>query len=122
MRACVSAAVYEKSLRVSSRSSAKFTAGEVTNLMTADAIMFHEMMSFVDVLYSGPLQLCLAAYFLNDLVGWEAALAGLSMIFICVPVSNVYYSFRFETVEPDSSCLCFTGKLDIWKNHTHTAD
>ncbi len=86
MRACVSTTVYEKSLRVSSRASTRFTVGEVTNLMSADAQKFQQVMLDINVLWSGPLDLCLAAYFLYDLVGWEATLAGLSMIFVCVPV------------------------------------
>ena len=43
--------------------------GEIVNLMSVDAERFMELTTYIKLLWSAPLQIALALYFLWDLLG-----------------------------------------------------
>lgn len=54
------AAIYRKSLKLSNSSRSKFTTGQIVNLMAVDAQRFVDVSSFINLLWSAPLQIIIA--------------------------------------------------------------
>lgn len=58
-----------QALRISSSARKESTVGEIVNLMSVDAQRFMDLTSYINMLWSAPLQIALALYFLWDLLG-----------------------------------------------------
>ena len=86
MRTAVICAVYRKTLTIANQARQKFSSGEITNLMSIDAQRFIEIVPFLNTVWSAPFQLCLATYFLYDLIGLSC-LAGLAVFAVIVPLN-----------------------------------
>ena len=74
-RSALIGAVYEKALRLSSRAKQSSTTGAMVNLMSVDAQRFMDLVSYLHMLWSAPLQVALSLFFLWQLLGF-ATLAG----------------------------------------------
>lgn len=72
LRTAVTTSVYAKSLRLSLGARARYTSGEVTNLMSLDAMRLQQLTSYLHTVWSGPLQISLALYLL-----WQQVSSGL---------------------------------------------
>ena len=83
MRTAATLAIFEKGLRLSAASRARYTTGEITNLMSIDAQRFLDVMTYINVVWACPVQFSLAIYFLYDLVG-VAAISGLSVFLVVI--------------------------------------
>lgn len=81
-------AIYRKSLIVSNATRKESTIGEITNLMSIDADRFTELMLYINLIWSAPIQISLALYFLWSLLG-PSVLAGLAVIIISMPFTGV---------------------------------
>ena len=57
VRTQLTAAVYRKALTLSNSSRAKFTTGEIVNLMAVDAQRFVEISTFINLIWSAPFQI-----------------------------------------------------------------
>ncbi|KAG8247448.1 Canalicular multispecific organic anion transporter 1 [Homalodisca vitripennis] len=79
-------AIYRKSLKLSNAARKQSTLGEVVNLMAVDASAFQQLMVSLNLVWSAPLQITLALYFLWQLLG-PAVLAGLAVMILMVPVN-----------------------------------
>ena len=55
--------------------SSHYLVGETTNLMAIDSQKFMDMVLLINIIWSSPLQIALAMYFLWDILG-AASLAG----------------------------------------------
>lgn len=66
--------------------SEQFGMGEIVNLMTVDVQKMVDMVSMVNYLWSGPIQLILGTYFLWQLLG-PAVLAGMFVAVIMLPIN-----------------------------------
>ena len=55
--------------------SSYYLVGETTNLMAIDSQKFMDMVLLINIIWSSPLQIALAMYFLWDILG-AASLAG----------------------------------------------
>ncbi|GAB1607313.1 multidrug resistance-associated protein 1-like isoform X1 [Argonauta hians] len=64
LRTTITSAVYCKSLTLSNSSRKTSTVGEIVNLMSIDAQKFQDLMTYINTLWSGPLQIVIALYFL----------------------------------------------------------
>ena len=97
MRTAVICAVYRKTLTIANQARQKFTSGEITNLMSIDAQRFIEIVPFLHTVWSAPFQLCLATYFLHDLIGLSC-LAGLAVFAVIVPlnIGSGRFAGRFQ--------------------------
>ena len=64
------------------------TVGEIVNLMSVDAQRIQEVIGYLWVTWSSPLQICVAIYMLWSLLG-ASALAGLVVLIILIPINGV---------------------------------
>lgn len=81
-------AIYRKSLRISSSAKKDTTVGEIVNLMSVDAQRFFELVSYLHVLWSGPVVIGIAIWLLWRILG-VAVVAGLVVMILMVPLSGV---------------------------------
>ncbi|GAV03418.1 hypothetical protein RvY_13844 [Ramazzottius varieornatus] len=88
VRAAVMAAVYRKALRITAAAKRSSTVGEIVNLMSVDSQRFMDLMAFIHILWSGPLQIALAMYFLWQTLG-PSVLAGLAVMVLMIPLNAV---------------------------------
>ncbi|XP_039546373.1 canalicular multispecific organic anion transporter 1 isoform X1 [Pimephales promelas] len=87
VRTAIMAAVYKKALVVSNDSRKESTAGEIVNLMSADAQRFNDVTNFIHLLWSCPLQIALSIVFLWIELG-PSVLAGLLVMVLMVPING----------------------------------
>ncbi|XP_054168602.1 multidrug resistance-associated protein 1-like [Oppia nitens] len=87
IRTCLVAAIYRKSLRLSNTAKTESTTGEIVNLMAVDAQRFIEMTQFINLIWSAPLQIVLAVYFLWQELG-ISVLGGLAVMAFMVPING----------------------------------
>lgn len=83
IRTALVGAIYKKALCLSNTARKESTVGEIVNLMAVDAQRFMDLTTYINMLWSAPLQIGLAVYFLWDLLG-PSVLAGK----ICSKISN----------------------------------
>lgn len=76
IRSGLISAIYRKALRISSAAKKDTTVGEIVNLMAVDAQRFFELISYLHVLWSGPVVIGVAIWMLWQYLG-AAVLAGL---------------------------------------------
>ncbi|XP_072293747.1 ATP-binding cassette sub-family C member 2 [Eucyclogobius newberryi] len=88
VRTAITAAVYKKALVVSNDVRKESTVGETVNLMSADAQRFNDVINFIHLLWSCPLQIALAIVFLWFELG-PSVLAGLAVMVLMVPINGL---------------------------------
>lgn len=91
LRTAIIGLVYEKALILSSKARGKSTAGEMVNLMSVDAQRIMELMTYINSLWSSPLQIAGALYFLYDTMGLSI-LAGVGVLVLIIPLNMVFGS------------------------------
>lgn len=77
-----------QALVVSNDARKESTVGETVNLMSADAQRFNDVVNFIHLLWSCPLQIALAIAFLWIELG-PAVLAGLAVMVLMVPINGL---------------------------------
>lgn len=75
IRTALISAIYRKALIISNSARKESTVGEIVNLMAVDAQRFMDLVTYINMLWSAPLQIGLALYFLWDILG-PSVLAG----------------------------------------------
>uniref|UniRef100_A0A8C9T6S9 Canalicular multispecific organic anion transporter 1-like n=1 Tax=Scleropages formosus TaxID=113540 RepID=A0A8C9T6S9_SCLFO len=86
VRTALTTAVYKKALVVSNDTRKQSTVGETVNLISADAQRFSDVTNFIHLLWSCPLQIILAIFFLWLELG-PAVLAGLGVMLLMIPIN-----------------------------------
>lgn len=86
MRTALIAAIYRKALRMSNSARKESTVGEIVNLMSVDAQRFMDVTAYINMIWSAPLQIILALYFLWKILG-PSVLSGLAVMIILIPVN-----------------------------------
>ncbi|XP_054832209.1 ATP-binding cassette sub-family C member 3 [Eublepharis macularius] len=76
--------IYRKSLVITNSAKRSSTVGEIVNLMSVDAQRFMDLTTFLNMLWSAPLQICLALYFLWQALG-PSVLAGVAVMVLLIP-------------------------------------
>lgn len=79
IRSGLISAIYRKALRISSSAKKDTTVGEIVNLMAVDAQRFFELVSYLHVLWSGPVVIGVAIYMLYTYLD-VAVFAGLGVM------------------------------------------
>lgn len=97
IRTALVAAIYRKALRMSNMARKQRTVGEIVNLMSVDAQKFVELTAYLNMIWSAPLQIALALYFLWDVLG-PSVLSGLAVMIILIPV-NGYIANKVKTLQ-----------------------
>ncbi|ESO87141.1 hypothetical protein LOTGIDRAFT_107213, partial [Lottia gigantea] len=99
IRTAIVSAVYRKTLVLSNTSRKNSTVGEIVNLMSVDAQRFMDLMTYFHTIWSGPLQIAIAIYFLWQTLG-PSILAGLGVMILLIPINAVMANktkeFQFE--------------------------
>ncbi len=80
--------VYKKSLRLSTTARKQATVGEMTNLVSINAQTFAELTTYLNILWSAPLQITICVFMLWQYLG-VASLIGVSISFILIPLNIV---------------------------------
>ncbi|XP_068192205.1 multidrug resistance-associated protein 1 isoform X2 [Antennarius striatus] len=88
LRTAIIGAVYRKALVISSEARRTSTVGEIVNLMSVDAQRFMDLLTYLNMTWSAPLQVVLALYFLWQTLG-PSVLAGVAVMVLMVPVNAV---------------------------------
>lgn len=80
-------AIYRKSLVVSNAARKESTVGKIVNLMSDDAEMFTQMTIYINMLWSAPLQIAVALYFLWGVLG-PSVMAGFGSMILMIPING----------------------------------
>uniref|UniRef100_H3CHF1 Multidrug resistance-associated protein 1 n=1 Tax=Tetraodon nigroviridis TaxID=99883 RepID=H3CHF1_TETNG len=88
LRTAIIGAVYRKALVIGSTARRTSTVGEIVNLMSVDAQRFMDLITYINMIWSAPLQVVLALYFLWQTLG-PSVLAGVGVMVLMVPVNAV---------------------------------
>lgn len=75
MRTALISAVYEKSFKLSNKARQQSTTGEIVNLQSIDSQKLADLMPFLHMIWSAPLQIGIATAWLVIILG-PSALAG----------------------------------------------
>ena len=82
---------------MNSKAKGKTTAGELVNLMSVDAQRLMELMTYINSLWSSPLQIAGSLYFLYNTLGLSI-LAGLGVMLLVIPI-NMFFGSRMSTLQ-----------------------
>lgn len=88
IRTALISAIYRKALLVSNATRKESTIGEITNLMSIDADRFTDLLLYINLIWSAPLQIAVAMYFLWSMLG-PSVLAGLAVMLISMPITGI---------------------------------
>ncbi|XP_044159893.1 multidrug resistance-associated protein 1-like isoform X2 [Bufo gargarizans] len=88
LKTAIIGVVYRKALVISNAARRTSTVGEIVNLMSVDAQRFMDMATYINMIWSAPLQVILALYFLWEILG-PSVLAGVAVMVLMVPVNAV---------------------------------
>lgn len=94
IRTALVSAIYRKALCMSNAARKESTVGEIVNLMAVDAQKFVDLTAYLNMIWSAPLQIILALYFLWEILG-PSVLAGLAVMIVLIPV-NGYIANRVK--------------------------
>ena len=86
IRTAIIAAVYNKALRLSNKARKKSTVGEIVNLMSVDAQRIMDLMSYIHMIWSAPLQIILSLVFLYMSMG-PSIFAGFAVMVLMIPIN-----------------------------------
>lgn len=87
INSALSSMVYKKALSLSNEARKQSTVGEIMNLMSTDVSRFSDLM-YINMIWSAPLQIALAMYFLWGVLG-PSVLAGLAVIIVLMPFNGI---------------------------------
>ncbi|XP_046686673.1 multidrug resistance-associated protein 1-like, partial [Homalodisca vitripennis] len=87
-RTSLMSSIYKKALRVSSAARKSSTVGEVVNLMAVDAQRCSDFAQFIHFIWTAPIIIVVALYFLWQILG-VAVLAGLAVMIVIIPFNGV---------------------------------
>ncbi|XP_027033321.1 ATP-binding cassette sub-family C member 3 isoform X1 [Tachysurus fulvidraco] len=88
LRTAIIGAIYRKSLIITNEAKRSSTVGEIVNLMSVDAQRFMDLTTFLNMLWSAPLQIILALVFLWQTLG-PSVLAGVAVMVLLIPFNAV---------------------------------
>ncbi|PAA59379.1 hypothetical protein BOX15_Mlig000262g4 [Macrostomum lignano] len=88
IRTSLVCAVYNKSLKLSNQARKTTTTGSIVNLMSVDSFKFQELMSYINILWSGPLQIVICLVLLYQELG-PSIFAGVAVLIILIPFNGV---------------------------------
>ncbi|KAJ6656004.1 hypothetical protein lerEdw1_004589 [Lerista edwardsae] len=88
LKTAVIGAVYRKALVITNSARRTSTVGEIVNLMSVDAQRFMDLATYINMIWSAPLQVMLALYLLWQNLG-PSVLAGVAVMLLLVPVNAV---------------------------------
>ncbi|XP_073722695.1 ATP-binding cassette sub-family C member 3 isoform X2 [Misgurnus anguillicaudatus] len=97
LRSAIVGAIYRKALIITNEAKRSSTVGEVVNLMSVDAQTFMDLTTFLNMLWSAPLQIILALFFLWKNLG-PSVLAGVAVMVLLIPF-NAFIAMKTRTYQ-----------------------
>ncbi|XP_070581498.1 multidrug resistance-associated protein 1-like [Ptychodera flava] len=88
IRTATMSAVYRKTLTLTNDARKSSTVGEIVNVMAEDAQRLMDVCTYINMVWSSPLQLILSLYFLWQTLG-PSVLAGLAVLLLMIPINGV---------------------------------
>ncbi|XP_074052590.1 multidrug resistance-associated protein 1 [Macrotis lagotis] len=88
IKTAVIGAIYRKALVITNSARKSSTVGEIVNLMSVDAQRFMDLATYINMIWSAPLQVILALYMLWLNLG-PSVLAGVAVMILMVPLNAV---------------------------------
>lgn len=88
------------------------TAGEMVNLMSVDAQRLMDLMTYVNVIWSGPLQIIVSLYFLYETMG-VSILAGVAVMLLLIPI-NLLVSRFARKLQARDNCISWNSVLSTF--------
>ncbi|XP_053424694.1 ATP-binding cassette sub-family C member 3 isoform X3 [Nycticebus coucang] len=79
--------IYRKALVITNSVKRESTVGEIVNLMSVDAQRFMDLAPYLNLMWSAPLQISLAIYFLWQHLG-PSTLAGVAVLVLLIPLNG----------------------------------
>ena len=67
--------------------------GEIVNLMSVDAQRLQDVTGYLWMVWSSPLQICIAVYMLWGIMG-PSVLAGLAVMVLLIPINGIMATFQ----------------------------
>ena len=89
-----------QAMRLTSSSRRESTVGEIVNLMSVDAQRFMDIMTYLNMVWSGPLQITVSMVLLWQLLG-PSVLAGLGVMILLIP-ANIFVASKMKTFQVSS--------------------
>lgn len=87
LRTSLISAIYRKSLRMTGAARKESTVGEIVNLMSVDVQRFMDLLPYLNMLWSAPLQIALCSYFMYQELG-PPIFAGVAIMVCAIPVNG----------------------------------
>ncbi|CAD7667352.1 unnamed protein product [Nyctereutes procyonoides] len=87
LRTAITGVIYRKALVITNSAKRESTVGEIVNLMSVDAQRFMDLAPFLNLVWSAPLQIILAIYFLWQNLG-PSILAGVAFMVLLIPLNG----------------------------------
>lgn len=110
----LTAAIYKKSLNLGDKAKKEVTSGEIVNLMAVDAKRFLDLIPFINLIWSAPLQIVLAIYFLYLELGYSA-LFGLLVMILMIPfngyIASVSRSMQIKLMKQKDERVKFMNEI-----------
>ncbi|XP_074600432.1 multidrug resistance-associated protein 1-like [Brevipalpus obovatus] len=93
----LTAAIYRKALKLGDMARKETSTGEIVNLMAVDSKRFLDLLPFINLIWSAPLQIIVSIYFLYAELGYSA-LCGLVVMILMIPINALIamYSKRMQ--------------------------
>uniref|UniRef100_A0A5F8HF53 Multidrug resistance-associated protein 1 n=1 Tax=Monodelphis domestica TaxID=13616 RepID=A0A5F8HF53_MONDO len=88
IKTAVIGAIYRKALVITNSARKSSTVGEIVNLMSVDAQRFMDLATYINMIWSAPLQVILALYLLWLNLG-PSVFAGVAVMILMVPLNAV---------------------------------
>ena len=94
--------IYKKALKVTQSTKKDSSVGEIVNLMSVDVQRFMDVLPYLNMLWSAPMQICVSSYFMyNELQ--EATFVGMGVLFASMPLNfllgKYMRSFQMEQMK-----------------------
>lgn len=84
LRSTVIVAVYQKAIRLSAAARQSRSVGEIVNIMSTDSQRMQDLTTYLQMIWSAPLQIALSVYFLWQQIG-PAVMAGVAVMIFFIP-------------------------------------
>ncbi|XP_069110716.1 ATP-binding cassette sub-family C member 3-like [Argopecten irradians] len=103
IRAVLISAVYKKALSMSSAARKESTIGEIVNLMSVDTERIVSTLQYIWGIWSSPLQMAIALYFLYETTG-PSMFAGFGSLILMFP-ANGYLMYKLQKLQEEQMTL-----------------
>jgi ATP-binding cassette, subfamily C (CFTR/MRP), member 1 len=88
LRSTVIVAVYQKAIRLSIGARQSKSVGEIVNIMSTDSQRLQDLTTYLQMIWSAPLQIALSIYFLWQQIG-VSVMAGVAVMIFFIPFQGI---------------------------------